>query len=103
LQKDEKIKEIQQEVANVTNPSWSTKWVGLSFIVEHLEVLPAIMMTKVKKEIGQQILDNKITITIGQLLKLTLNLNIYLTSANKQYAMGEGGISESTLLSLQQL
>jgi hypothetical protein len=61
------------------------------------------MMTKVKKEIGQQILDNKITITIGQLLKLTLNLNIYLTSANKQYAMGEGGISESTLLSLQQL
>jgi hypothetical protein len=97
LQKDEKIKEIQQEVANVTNPSWSTKWVGLSFIVEHLEVLPIIITTKVKKEIGQQILDNKITITIGQLLKLTPNLNIYLTSANKQFAMGEGGISKSTV------
>jgi len=65
LQKDEKIEETQQEVVNVTNPSWSTEWVGLLSIVEHLDVLPAIITMKVKKEIGQQILDNKITITIG--------------------------------------
>jgi len=52
---------------------------------------------KVKKEIGQKILDNKITITIGQLLKLALDLNTYLTNANNQSALGEGSISKSTV------
>jgi len=55
---------------------------GLLSIVQHLDVFSATITTKVKKEIGQQILDNKITITIGQLLKLALDMNTYLTSAN---------------------
>jgi hypothetical protein len=71
--------------------------VGLLSIVQHLDVFLATITTKVKKEIGQQILDNKITITIGQLLKLTLDLNTYLTSANNQSALGEGSISKSTV------
>ncbi len=82
LQKDEKIEEIQQEIVNVTNPSWFTKWVGLLSIVEHLDVLPTAITTKVKKDIGQQILVNKITITIGQLLNLALDINTYLISFN---------------------
>jgi hypothetical protein len=71
--------------------------VGLLSIVQHLDVFLATITTKVKKEIGQQILDNKITITIGQLLKLALDLNTYLTSANNQSALGEGSISKSTV------
>jgi hypothetical protein len=50
-----------------------------------------------KKEVGQQILDNKITITIGQLLKLALNLNTYLTSAKRQLAPNEGITSKATV------
>ncbi len=42
-------------------------------------------------------MDNKITITIGQLLKLALDLNTYLTNANNQSALGEGSISKSTV------
>jgi hypothetical protein len=98
LQKDEKIEETQQEVVNVTNPSWSIEWVGLLSIMEHLDVLPTTITMKVKKEIGQQILYNKITITIGELLKLAPNLNIYLTSANNQFALGEGSISKSIVI-----
>jgi hypothetical protein len=33
--------------------------------VEHFEVLPTPIAPKVEKEMGQQILDNKIIITIG--------------------------------------
>ncbi len=98
MQKDEKIEETQQEVVNVTNPSWSIEWVGLLSIMEHLDVLPTTITMKVKKEIGQQILYNKITITIGELLKLAPNLNIYLTSANNQFALGEGSISKSIVI-----
>jgi hypothetical protein len=98
LQKDEKIEETQQEVVNVTNPSWSIEWVGLLSIVEHLDVLPTTITMKVKKEIGQQILYNKITITIGELLKLAPDLNTYLTSANNQFALGEGSISKSIVI-----
>ncbi len=71
---------------------------GLLSIVQHLDVFLATITTKVKKEIGQQILDNKITITSGQLLKLVLDLNTYLTSANNQSALGEGSISKSTVI-----
>ncbi len=98
MQKDEKIEETQQEVVNVTNPSWSIEWVGLLSIVEHLDVLPTTITMKVKKEIGQQILYNKITITIGELLKLAPDLNTYLTSANNQFALGEGSISKSIVI-----
>jgi hypothetical protein len=50
----------------------------------------ALTTLEVKKEVGQWILDNKIIVTIGQLLKLTPNLNTYLTSINKQFAHSEG-------------
>jgi hypothetical protein len=46
--------------------------------VEHPKVLPTPIILKVTKEMGQHILDNKIIITIGQLLKLALDLSIYL-------------------------
>jgi hypothetical protein len=98
LQKDEKIEEIQQEVANVTKPSFSIEWVRLLSIMEHLEVFPTIITMEVKKEIGQQILDNKITTTTGQLLKLVPDLNIYLNGANKQFALGEGSTSKSIVI-----
>jgi len=47
------------------------------------EVLLTPISLEVKEEVGQQILDNKIIITIRQLLKLALDLNMYLTTTNK--------------------
>jgi hypothetical protein len=52
--------------------------VGLSSVVEHPKVLLAPTTQETKEEEGQQILDNKIIVTIGQLLKLALDLNMYL-------------------------
>lgn len=65
--------------------------------MEHPDVLPAPIALEVKKEMGQQILDNKITITIGQLLKLAPNLNMYLTSAKRQSTTNEGIASKATI------
>jgi len=48
--------------------------------MEHPKVLLALITLEVKKEMGQQILDNKIIVTIGQLLKLAHDLNTYLTT-----------------------
>jgi hypothetical protein len=81
---DEKIKEVQQEVATIPYPSWSIEWARLSFAMEHPKVPLTPIYLEVKEEVGQQILDNKITITIGQLLKLTPNLNTYLITISKQ-------------------
>jgi hypothetical protein len=39
--------------------------------MEHPKVMLAPTTLEVKEEVGQQILDNKIIVTIGQLLKLT--------------------------------
>jgi hypothetical protein len=43
----------------------------------------------------QQILDNKITVTIGQLLKLAPDVNMYSTTTNKQSAPNEGTTSKA--------
>jgi hypothetical protein len=47
-----------------------------------LEVLLAPIALEVKKEMGQHILDNKLVVTNGQLLKLASNFNTYLTTTN---------------------
>jgi hypothetical protein len=46
---------------------------------------------------GQQILDNKITIAIGQLLKLAPDVNMYLRTTNKQLALSEGTTSKAII------
>jgi hypothetical protein len=46
---------------------------------------------------GQQILDNNITITIDQLLKLAPDVNMYLTTTNKQSAPNEGTTSKAII------
>lgn len=71
------------EVPTIFKSSWSTKCMGLPSTMEHLEVPPLIIvMFKVKEELKKQILDNKITITIGQLFKLAFDMNIYFTTQN---------------------
>jgi hypothetical protein len=57
--------------------------------MENPKVLPTPISLEVKEEVGQQILNNKITVTIGQLLKLTFNLNMYLIVASKQSTPSE--------------
>jgi hypothetical protein len=66
--------------------------------MEHLEVLLTPISLGVKEEVGQQILDNRITITIGKLLKLAPNLNTYLTTTSKQFAFSEGSTSKATII-----
>jgi hypothetical protein len=44
------------------------------YVVKHLEMLPIVVTYGVKEEVGCQILDNKITITIEQLLRLIVYL-----------------------------
>ncbi len=61
MQKEEKSQKLQHEVTIILDPSWSTEWVV--FIMERLEVLPTPITLEVKEEMGEQILDNKITIT----------------------------------------
>jgi hypothetical protein len=51
--------------------------------MEHPEVLLAPIALEVKNKMGQHIFDNKIIVTIGQLLKLAPNLNTYLTTTNR--------------------
>jgi hypothetical protein len=80
---DEKIKELQHEVVTIPDPSWSIEWARLSSIMEHPKVLLTPIYLEVKEEVGQQILNNKITITISQLLKLAPNLNTYLITTSK--------------------
>ncbi len=46
---------------------------------------------------GQKILDNNITVTIGQLLKLAFDVNMYLTIINKQLAPDEGTTSKAII------
>jgi hypothetical protein len=71
------------EVPTIFKSSWSTKCMGLPSTMEHLEVPPLIIAVfKVKEELKRQILDNKITITIGQLFKLAFDMNIYFTTQN---------------------
>lgn len=53
------------DVPTIHEPLWSTKWVGLSYVVDNLFFLPLTTMSRVKEELGKQILDNMITITIG--------------------------------------
>ncbi len=67
--------------------------------MQHPEVLPAPIALEVKEEVGQHILENKIIVTIGQLLKLTPNLNTYLITTNKQLAPIEGTTSEAIVIS----
>ncbi len=71
------------EVAIIHDPSWSTKCVRLSSTMEHPRALLTPISLEVKEEVGQQILNNKIIITIRQLLKLALDLNMYFTTTNK--------------------
>jgi hypothetical protein len=66
--------------------------------MEHPEVLLAPKALEVKEKVGQRILDNKITITIDQLLKLTLNLNTYLMATNKQSTPNEGTTSKAIVI-----
>jgi len=70
------------EVAIIHDPSWSTKCVRLLSTMEHPRVLLTPISLEVKEEVGQ-ICDNKIIVTIRQLLKLALDLNVYLTTINK--------------------
>jgi hypothetical protein len=65
--------------------------------VEHPKVLPTPIILKVTKEMGQHILDNKIIITIGQLLKLALDLSIYLMTTSKQFAHNEDSTSKAII------
>jgi hypothetical protein len=51
--------------------------------MEHPKILLALIALEVKEEMGQQILDNKIIVAIGQLLKLTHDFNMYLTTISK--------------------
>jgi hypothetical protein len=46
-------------------------------------MLLVVTTSKVEEEVGHQILDNKFTSTIGQLLKLAPNLNTFLTITNQ--------------------
>ncbi len=52
-QKDEKIQEVQHEVAIVLDPFWSIKWAGLPSSMEHLEVSPTPISLEVREEVGQ--------------------------------------------------
>jgi hypothetical protein len=38
-------------VPTILEPSWFSKWVGLPFVVEHLEVLLLVVSFKVKEEL----------------------------------------------------
>jgi hypothetical protein len=53
LQKKEKSQKLKHEVTIAPNPSWSTKWARLLSTMEHLEVLPPLITSKVKEEIKQ--------------------------------------------------
>ncbi len=53
-------------------------------------MLPLTITFEIKEEVGRQILEKKLIITIGQLLKLALDLNIYLNTTNQQTTQGEG-------------
>lgn len=53
LQKDEKIQELQHEVATIQDPSWCIEWVGLLSIMEHLKVLPTPTIMNGTTDIGQ--------------------------------------------------
>ncbi len=77
------VQEAQHEVTTTPDPSWSTKQAGLPFTARHLEVLLTHITLEVKEKVGQQILEDKIIMTINQLLKLTLDLNTYLIVVNK--------------------
>jgi hypothetical protein len=66
--------------------------------MEHLKVLPTQITLKTKKEIGQKILDNRIIVTIGQLLKLAPNVNMYLTTISKQLAFNEGITTKAIII-----
>ncbi len=73
------IMELQEEnklidIPIALEPYGATKWVGLLYVVKHLEMLPIVVTYGVKEEVGCQILDNKITITIEQLLRLIVDL-----------------------------
>jgi hypothetical protein len=50
----------------ILESSWFSKWAGLLFVVEHLEVLLLVVTFKVKEELEN--LDDKIIVTIEQLL-----------------------------------
>jgi hypothetical protein len=66
------------------------KWQGIPFTIIHPKVLPLTITFEIKEEVGRQILEKKLIITIGQLLKLALDLNIYLNTTNQQTTQGEG-------------
>jgi len=84
------VQEAQHELTTIPNTSWSTKWACLPFTTKHIEVLLTHITLEVKEEVGQHILEDKIIMTISQLLKLTPYLNTYLIVVNKQYAQSEG-------------
>jgi hypothetical protein len=66
--------------------------------MEHLKVLPTQITLKTKEEMIQKILDNRIIVTIGQLLKLAPNVNMYLTTTNKQLAPSEGITTKAIII-----
>jgi hypothetical protein len=63
------VKELQKVeestwVHTTFKPSWPIKWVSLLSVVDHLEIILSNVTSKVKEELGKQILDNKIIVTI---------------------------------------
>jgi hypothetical protein len=47
--------------------------------------------------VGQRISNNKIIVTTSKLLKLTPNLNTYMTTTSKQF-VSEGSTSKATII-----
>ncbi len=65
-------------------------------------MLPLVSTSGLKKGLGNQILDNKITIVIEQLLQLAPKLNIYLNS-HFQSLVKEEESAPNIVLSLMHL
>jgi hypothetical protein len=66
------------------------KWQGIPYTIIRPKVLPSTITFEIEEEVGRQILENKIIITVGQLLKLALDVNTYLNATNQQTTQGEG-------------
>lgn len=75
LQRAAKYEDLRQCI--IVENNWSVQDGGVLCFLTCLHYL------EVEEEVKQQIINNKITITISQLLKLTLYLNTYFIVANK--------------------
>jgi hypothetical protein len=65
-----KLQKVEEStwVPTTFKPSWPIKWVSLLYVVDHLEIILSNVTSEVKEELGKQILDNKIIVTIRQSL-----------------------------------